>query len=1544
MADNNKETQSLFRRLTRIFRSGPIVRRKIRGQDTTAAMPDKTKSSGALLFQKSQSPTYSSITANAYNLSERLMRYQDFQEMEYSLATFTKIATPDGFITIGELAEKCKENPDYEFIVYSYDHEKKQIVPALGKQARQTCVDDAWKITFDSGKEITASPEHRLMLRDGTYRKAEDLKVGDSLMPFYRRDLFENAQEGTKGYHWIYTMDPVHKGWTKEHQLIAEWVSGRKLGEDECVHHMNFIKTDNRPENLKVMTNSDHNSYHTSINNGVKWHIDNSEWIEKFKKNHAVYMRDNAPTRRNDITFGRILETCERVGFHVMKVCATLDVSINLVTERLVAHGFHSFDNFAKTYKPSMKETLLATNKPGLLTRDLSIDLIKRHITAQDTKRSLCIKLGCTANVFDKFLSRRVQLSWVELRECFGFPVQKNELARKGGRPKNSNKGSLTYQDICDAFEKEITLPRLSEKLKMNKNTVLSRLVQQGFQKYSDWSSSYDNHKVVSIEYVGKIPLFDLTVDGYKNFATDSVISHNTSEIASTLDIYSDETCSQDDKGQVLHVYSNNEKIKEILQDLFYNTINTEFNLRSWTRNLVKYGDMFALIDVHPDQGVVGVRPIPVNEIEREENYDPNDPFAIRYRWVTLGNRILENWEVAHFRLLGNDLFLPYGSSVIEAARRVWRQLILIEDAMLVYRVVRAPERRVFYIDIGNIPPEEVEAYMQKQKQALRNTQVVDKNTGRVDLRYNPLCFTANTKIPLLSGKTLTIQQLVNDWENGIRDHETYSIDIKAEGRVVPGKIIWAGKSGVTNQIARITLDDGQVIEVTPTHKMMRRNGEFVSACDLKPNDSLMPFYTDRADMQGKIDKNHTSKHSYERVFNPSTNCYVFTHRLVVSNNEGLEIYSNGLINQQGKTIHHKNFQKLDNSSSNLKLMTNSDHSKLHSELGKQNIIKYNKSDKKKQRVSQVNKERNSIKAMAWYNMSSLHTEHNIIRKKALDDMWADSQKREEVCDNMSYKWSIQCQQYVIEKIRTLSQFEGIEAFLRRLQCDEKFVSLYKSINEHLSRDDTKSIRKNLVGKFITRDYRDWKSVWAAHHPSALGRKFTNNVSVATQETILNHKVSCVEIIDRIEDVYNVTIDGYHTLAVTGKSENNTLSIGNNGIFCFQSVDEDYFVPVRGQDTGTKIDTLAGGQNTASVEDVAYIQKKLIAALKIPRAYLGFDEALASKSTLAQEDIRFSRTISIIQKTMLAELNKIAIIHLFAHGFENEDLQNFTLHLSNPSTVAQQQKLELWRAKFEIAGSTPEGMASKNFIRKTIWDLTDEQCKELDQERLKEKIIDATIEGSSPEGDEGGGAPSGGGGGGGGGDLFGDSGAGADTGGGEEPEAGGEEKEPTGNTENPPPETAGEKPDEDENAGVSLLTSSDDIDDDEDFALRLKNVKDPKVPLKASNSLDRALYNRSRVRNHGASKTHMPDFNKMLTPKGREITDPYDNASLKAFVTNPLEETYTPLSTDVVKMLSDVNNFLQKRRIQATTTQPKLLSETTIYDIDVEGDDDENEE
>lgn len=1483
-----RESKGLFQRLTRLFRSGPVVKRKIRALDTMMAGPDKSKSSGTLLFQKSLSPTYATITSNAYNLSERLMRYQDFQEMEYTpeiaaaldiycLSANSVISTPEGDFSISELLEQqtkfvseaCDEK--FSFPIYSYDSVKRCITIGKAHSVRKTGTNaEVIEVKFDNGKSIRCTPTHKFMTRSGTWVEARDLTRGTALMPYKTTLLGPKGNE----YKYVYTMDKIKtkSGWRAQHLFNFEHLVGQ-IPEGHVVHHKDFNRENNKISNLQLMSEFAHQSLHASINNVNKLGVENHK--------HASWMIDHNPVKKQVPTLTQFL-SCKFSSFDDAK--KKFGVSSVVINEWLRGYGFTNWTAFVKGHQSTTQPTQTR------VSNSLSVDEIKRAYVTGDSKSKLTMKLGCTVNVFDKFLNRKLKKTWVQLSQELGG----RSLNNKGsGRPKGVVSAKVSFQDICDAIVpgKYLTREELAAKLNTSQSVITNRIVAKGFVSYTDFVQCYENCKVTSVEPAGREDVYDITVDEHHNFACEGVIIHN-----------SDETVAQDEKGRALHVFSDNEKIKEVLEDLFYNTLNVEFNLRSWVRNLCKYGDLFLFNDVSPTHGVVNVFPIPVNELEREENYDREDPFAVRFRWVTMGNRVLENWEISHFRLLGNDMFLPYGSSVIEPARRIWRQLILIEDAMLVYRVVRAPERRVFYIDVANIPPENVPMYVEEQRKNLRTSSVVDKTSGRVDLRYNPLCFRGNTRVPLLDGRTITIADLVDEWSKGRHDHETYTVDLKHSGRLVPGKVIWAGKSGIATQMTKITLDDGGTIEVTPSHKMMLRDGNPIHAKDLKAGDSLMPLHVRFKTMLNE-ETTSDEKNAYEQVLDPASGDYYYTHRLVTAHNKKLKVYSKGFIEQQGYVIHHVNFNKRDNSSKNLELMTLSDHSKLHSEVASQNIVKYNRSEAKRKKTSEDNRKYKKAEKMgAMYNGTALHASHNVVRAKAQKLSWET--KREQRCDAMSYVWTPDCQRLVIDLIKQKSKFEGLEAFLRGLKNDEKFMQTYADANKHLARDPSKSLHKHLVGKFITKDYADWKSIWAAHHPSALGRKFVNNV-VATNvanDGPKDHKVVLIETFDVNEDVYNVTVDEHHNLAIQA---NNCTSPNDGKVVSFQSVDEDYFIPVRGSDTGTKIDTLAGGQNTAAVEDVAYIQKKLFAALKIPRAYLGYDEMLSSKATLAQEDIRFSRTISVIQKTLIAELNKLAIIHLYSNGYDAEDLQNFTLRLSNPSTVAQQQKLELWRSKFEIAGSLPEGMGSKQFVQTEIWGLSEDQIEAITEQRYKEKAIDDAIENGAEGGGEEGGT--------GGGDLFGDEGGGA-------PEGGGEAG---GGTETPPEENAGEEAEEKVEPDTFLLTSNDDPDEGS-YALKM-TMKDLDSPVKVQKQLKRALYNRGRQRTHGASKTHMPDYNKMTGHDSESMRDPFDSSWLRSVVSNPLGENRKPqrITVDVMSTLRRMNDRFEVAQQQ----QPVLMKE-----------------
>ena len=217
--------------------------------------------------------------------------------------------------------------------------------------------------------------------------------------------------------------------------------------------------------------------------------------------------------------------------------------------------------------------------------------------------------------------------------------------------------------------------------------------------------------------------------------------------LSSALDVYSDETTARNEMGNVLKIHHEDDNIKQILENLFYDILNVEFNLWPWTRNLVKYGDFFLQLEIADKLGIVNVMALSTYEVSRVENFDPENPQRVKFIYAPYQNpsggygqtpkKEFENYEIAHFRLNSDSNFLPYGKSMIEVERRVWKQLMLREDAMLIHRVMRAPEKRIFKIDVGNIPPNEVDNYMQKIINSSKKVPFVDERTGDYNLKYN---------------------------------------------------------------------------------------------------------------------------------------------------------------------------------------------------------------------------------------------------------------------------------------------------------------------------------------------------------------------------------------------------------------------------------------------------------------------------------------------------------------------------------------------------------------------------------------------------------------------------------------------------------------------------------------------------------------------------------------------------------------------------------------------------------------------------------------
>lgn len=255
----------------------------------------------------------------------------------------------------------------------------------------------------------------------------------------------------------------------------------------------------------------------------------------------------------------------------------------------------------------------------------------------------------------------------------------------------------------------------------------------------------------------------------YDTMDTDAII-------ASALDIIADESTLKNDMGEILQIKSSNEDVQQLLYNLFYDVLNVEFNLWSWIRQMCKYGDFFLKLEIAEKYGIFNVIPYNAYHIDRQEGFDRQNPSNVRFQFFENGtpggssgyynapNTItndnngiyFNNYEMAHFRLISDVNYLPFGKSYLEPARKLYKQYSLMEDAMLIHRITRAPEKRVHYINVGGIAPNEIDNFMQKTISKIKRTPYVDKATGDYNLKYNMQNMMEDFYIPVRGNDTST--------------------------------------------------------------------------------------------------------------------------------------------------------------------------------------------------------------------------------------------------------------------------------------------------------------------------------------------------------------------------------------------------------------------------------------------------------------------------------------------------------------------------------------------------------------------------------------------------------------------------------------------------------------------------------------------------------------------------------------------------------------------------------------------------------------------
>lgn len=680
----------------------------------------------------------------------------DIYMEEACLAGNTKIKLLSGVEkTIKELFDEDYTN----FWVYAVD-ENGQCAPTLIERVINKGNKQIYEITLDDGSIIKCTGDHKWLLSDNTWCEAKDLKFGSSLMSI-------SSKLNYLGYEQIKsTVEPKYR---LTHRVVAESVlydDKLKLSENNkpfqqiVIHHKSFNKLNNDPSQLQYMYWNDHQKLHTDLNS-ERWN--DKEYSDKMRH----IFSDTAKKTWSDTKKAK--ETKRKMSESHLKYYSKLTkeelLARGLKGKRNGMYGVHRYGKL----NPNYNENLIHfedINKTDYIYQTLTHenDSINHNMKYFNMSREECLRsnrillneYGCERvsslkYVIDGFCT----LNDIK-NACYnGYTtialVAKNLGYSESCVRKCLKQNGVTFESVILNVAKSIvqknqniTKIELAKTLKTNKRFITDMCTHNGYKDYEDFINSCYNHRVVSVkEAKYKENVYDLYNSSVNNCfgvkcSSGLIISHN---------------CYTKPDGMMINVTSKSERIKSILEDLIYNRLSSNIMFPMITRSTVKYGNTFMLLNVTEDNGVIGWKQLPVYEMQRFENgmdnpyssgfanvanIDVDSPDSTKFVWVGKNEFTpYRNWQIAHFRLLYDSLYLPYGVSALNKARRHWRMLSMMEDMMLMYRLERSVERRIYKVNVGGIDEQDVPAFMDEVANQFKRTPIIDPLTGQLDLRRN---------------------------------------------------------------------------------------------------------------------------------------------------------------------------------------------------------------------------------------------------------------------------------------------------------------------------------------------------------------------------------------------------------------------------------------------------------------------------------------------------------------------------------------------------------------------------------------------------------------------------------------------------------------------------------------------------------------------------------------------------------------------------------------------------------------------------------------
>lgn len=730
----------------------------------------------------------------------------------------------------------------------------------------------------------------------------------------------------------------------------------------------------------------------------------------------------------------------------------------------------------------------------------------------------------------------------------------------------------------------------------------------------------------------------------------------------------------------------------------------------------------------------------------------PNEPYGTTGSRFSLGinEAAIDAKHVVHMSLTeGLDRYWPFGQSVLENIFKVYKQKELLEDAILIYRVQRAPERRIFKIDVGNMPSHMAMSFVNRIKDEIHQRRIPSVQGGQsvLDATYNPLCLDLNTRIPLLDGRTLTLSELIEEFNNG-KENWAYSCDPET-GKVVPGLINWAGITRKNTETIKLTFDNGKTLICTPDHKIPVFGKGFVEAQHLTEQDSLIAFNTREHEISGAKSK------TYQQVWDHDSKNWVFTHRMVgeffksrFKHQEFCYLPENA--NLDRNTIHHRDHNRYNNDPRNLTYMNKTDHVLYHAaqkaEFWQTMTPEYRAtmtdkiSETAKQNWANLTEEQRTValwniraaqKTAVWMRQNDSETAKRYAEsmKKARKDYFdrcpealevvrANVENRVKI-KNQTVNLTFDMLQCVADIVRSGEKnknrvLELCNKNLRLMELVKQKNSISLDYRNAQCKIDFQKFGYNKMDKLLAKfGYKNWKH-------------FVGHIQQ------FNHRVVSIERVEN-RDTGTITIDGlekwhnFHTFAI------------ENGIFIKNSINEDYFFPVTADGRGSDVTTLPGGQNLGEIDDLKYFNNRLARGLRVPSSYLptGPEDQQTPLSdgrvgTAMIQEFRFNKYCERLQSYIARKLNDEFKLFLRWRGF-NIDSGLFDLKFNEPQNFAAYRQSELDTARVgSFTNMVQLPYMSTRFAMKRFLGLSQEEIKE--NEKLwheeRSKPEDETAKGS----------------------------------------------------------------------------------------------------------------------------------------------------------------------------------------------------------------------